>query len=121
MSTNQNVTTKTKTILWRGIKGRCPNCGHGKLFKSYITPNKSCSVCHEDLSHIRADDAPPWLTILITGHIMAPLMLYLVEHEIFSNSVTMAILLTMGLLCTLLLLPLSKGFFIAAIWLTQKK
>ncbi|MFZ2101327.1 MAG: DUF983 domain-containing protein [Oricola sp.] len=53
----------------RGFAGRCPNCGEGKLFKSFVKPVESCAVCGEDLSHHRADDFPAYLNVLIVGHI----------------------------------------------------
>ncbi len=121
MKMNKNKTNKTQDVLWRGIKGDCPNCGQGNLFKSYITQNKICSVCHEDFSDIRADDAPPWLTILITGHIMAPFIFYFVTHDVFPDVVETTILIIIALLCVFLILPRAKGLFIAAIWLTRNK
>lgn len=112
---------KNLRILWRGVCGLCPHCGKGKIFKSYITPNAACSVCHEDLSEIRADDAPPWLTILIVGHIIAPLILYFAKHEFLPEAVEITIVLVAILVSALLILPRSKGLFIAAIWLTNQK
>src|SRR5471032_3650243 len=59
----------------RTAVGRCPNCGEGRLFASYLKPVERCSVCGEPLGHIRADDGPAWLTILLVGHILAPFLL----------------------------------------------
>ncbi|MFO1156168.1 MAG: DUF983 domain-containing protein [Rhodospirillales bacterium] len=56
----------------RGLSGRCPNCGEGRLFRAYLKQVDACAVCGEPWGHIRADDAPPWLTILIVGHIVVP-------------------------------------------------
>ena len=53
----------------RGFAGRCPHCGEGKLFASFVKPVETCSVCHEDLSHQRADDFPAYLNIVIVGHV----------------------------------------------------
>jgi len=36
----------------------------------------NCGVCGEAFGAIRADDAAPWLTIIIVGHLFLPLMLY---------------------------------------------
>ena len=36
---------------------------------------QACPVCGTELFHHRADDGPAWATILITGHLLAPLML----------------------------------------------
>jgi len=53
----------------RGFAGRCPHCGEGKLFASFVKPVDTCQVCGEDLSHQRADDFPAYLNILIVGHV----------------------------------------------------
>ena len=36
----------------------------------------SCPVCGEEFHHHRADDGPAYLTILIVGHLMAPVLLW---------------------------------------------
>lgn len=43
--------------------------------QDYLTVRDYCSVCSEELYHHRADDGPAWATILISGHLLAPLML----------------------------------------------
>ena len=72
------MTDKTPPMalpIGRGLRGRCPRCGEGRLFRAYLKPVDSCSVCGEDLSHQRADDAPPYITIVIVGHLLVPTML----------------------------------------------
>lgn len=49
----------------RGLIGRCPNCGAGAMFRSYLGVNKRCPACGEDLSAERADDAPAFITLLV--------------------------------------------------------
>lgn len=121
MIINENKDNKTRHILWRGIKGVCPACGQGNLFKSYMMQNKECPVCHEDFSTINADDAPPWLTILITGHLMVPFIFYFVTHSFLSEVGEAVILIFLAVLSAFLILPRSKGLFIAAIWTIWKK
>lgn len=65
----------------RGFFGRCPNCGEGRLFRAFLKVADTCPVCHEELHHHRADDAPAYFVIVIVGHIVVPLVL-LVETEI---------------------------------------
>jgi uncharacterized protein (DUF983 family) len=103
----------------RGIRGYCPSCGQGKLYKSYLKQVDTCSVCHEDLGRIRADDGPAWLTIFIVGHLLAPLIIFAMVYSSYSD-VTLAIafvLLAMGL--CLSILPFAKGLFIAFVWRTK--
>jgi uncharacterized protein (DUF983 family) len=44
---------------------RCPNCGEGALFHSYLGLNRRCPACGEDLSAERADDAPAFVTLFV--------------------------------------------------------
>ena len=62
------------TVIRRGLSRRCPNCGKGAVLSGYLTRVPVCGSCGEDLSHISADDGPAYLTILIVGHLMAPLL-----------------------------------------------
>ncbi|MBV8474672.1 MAG: DUF983 domain-containing protein [Hyphomicrobiales bacterium] len=52
----------------RGFLGRCPHCGGGRLFRAYLKVADQCPHCGEELFHQRADDAPPYITMLIVGH-----------------------------------------------------
>jgi len=54
----------------RGLRGRCPGCGAGALFDGYLAVAPACRACGEELHHHRADDLPPYLTILIVGHVV---------------------------------------------------
>nr|WP_258045678.1 DUF983 domain-containing protein [Mesorhizobium sp. NBSH29] len=56
--------------MMRGFAGRCPHCGEGKLFSSFIKPVDRCASCGEDLHHHRSDDLPAYLVVVIVGHIV---------------------------------------------------
>jgi uncharacterized protein (DUF983 family) len=62
------------TAIGRGLLGRCPACGKSHLFNGYLRVVAECTHCSAPLALARADDAPPYFTILITGHIVVPLM-----------------------------------------------
>ena len=102
----------------RALRGRCPCCGQGKLFRSYLKQVESCSVCGESFGAIRADDAAPWLTIIVTGHIFLPLA-FLINLDFLPVWVVAGgwSLFFAGL--SLLLLPRAKGLFIAILWVTR--
>jgi uncharacterized protein (DUF983 family) len=61
--------------MTRGFRCRCPKCGKGRLYRAYLKVVDRCAVCGEELFHHRADDAPPYFVMLITGHIVVPLAL----------------------------------------------
>jgi uncharacterized protein (DUF983 family) len=63
------------TAFKRGVLGRCPNCGKGKLFRAYLKVADSCNVCGEELHHQQADDAPAYFVIMLVGHIVVPTVL----------------------------------------------
>ena len=45
------------------------------MMEGYLEVRRACPACGTELFHHRADDGPAWATILITGHLMAPVML----------------------------------------------
>jgi len=61
--------------MGRGLREKCPQCGRGRLFQRYSKTLSDCSNCGLDLSAHQADDAPPYLTIMLVGHIVIPLAL----------------------------------------------
>ena len=61
--------------LARGFRCRCPRCGDGAVFNGYLKVRDACTACGEELHHHRADDAPPYFTILILGHVIVSLVL----------------------------------------------
>jgi uncharacterized protein (DUF983 family) len=100
----------------RGFLRRCPNCGQGHLFTGYLKVADSCPVCRTDLHHHRADDGPAYLTILVVGHLMAPLILY-VFTTFRPEPLVMATIFTVGCVAlSLYLLPRLKGVVVAIQW-----
>lgn len=58
-----------------GLRGRCPACGQGKMFRAFLKVDDACPRCGEELHHHRADDFPAYLVIVIVGHILVPIIL----------------------------------------------
>ena len=54
----------------RGVRGRCPNCGEGPLFKRFLAVNRRCRVCGADLSAQDSGDGPAAFIILIVGAVV---------------------------------------------------
>ena len=64
-----------KQAMWRGFTCSCPACGKGRMFGKYLKVADTCPSCGEELHHHRADDAPPYFTMMIVGHVVVPLVL----------------------------------------------
>lgn len=103
---------------FRGLIGCCPNCGRGRLLRNFLKPVDHCSACGEAYGHLRADDAPPWMTILIVGHIVIPALLSVEQTYEPPTWVHLTIWPSLTLLLTLLLLPRCKGLVLGLLWST---
>ncbi len=103
------------TSVFRGFCERCPKCGAGRLFGRYLKQVSNCSVCGEAYGQYRADDFPPYLTILVVGHIVIPLVL-VSEMAGMSTLLQEMLWLPATLLLTLLLLPRMKGAVLGHMW-----
>jgi uncharacterized protein (DUF983 family) len=53
--------------IGRGLRGRCPRCGEGRLFQGFLTLRPRCENCGLDFSFADAGDGPAVFVILIGG------------------------------------------------------
>jgi uncharacterized protein (DUF983 family) len=105
-----------KNAMLRGFMKRCPNCGEGRLLSNYLKVNDTCSHCHQPLHHQRADDAPPYFTMVVVGHIIIPLMLIVEKRwapDLIVHFIVWPVLTTA---LTLWLLPRVKGSTVGLQW-----
>jgi uncharacterized protein (DUF983 family) len=102
--------------LRRGLRGRCPACGEGQMFRAFLKVADTCPHCGEELHHHRADDFPAYLVIVIVGHILVPIVL-LVETEIAPAMwISMTLWPLAALMMALGLLQPVKGAVVAIQW-----
>lgn len=105
--------------IWRGLRGRCPACGRGRLFASFLKQVNCCPDCQEPLGHLRSDDAAPWLTILVVGHIVVPLMLSVDRFSPWPTWLAMTVWPLVALALAVMVLPRAKGALLSIIWATR--
>jgi len=103
----------------RGALFRCPNCGKGRLFRSYLKPVDACAACGEKLGYIRADDGPTWLTVLVVGHVVVALALIASASTNWSTGFCVALFSALAVVMSLAMLPSAKGIFIGIIWASR--
>jgi len=104
------------TALLRGLLGRCPCCGHGRMFRAFLKVSDRCEVCGEELHHHRADDFPAYIVIFIVGHTLMPIVLYVETNFAPSYWIEAAIWLPAVLISTIGLLQPTKGVIVALQW-----
>jgi len=101
----------------RGFVGRCPNCGQGGMFRAYLKVADRCPACGEELHHQRADDAPPYLTMLVVGHFIVA---GIVAFEAFTPNLPIWVgaigWMILALVASLLILPRIKGALVGYQW-----
>ena len=104
------------SAMLRGASRRCPQCGRGAIFKGYVKTREACGCCGLDLTGHRADDAPPYITILIVGHLVVPSALAV--KQLFDPPIGLqfAIWLPVMIILAGALLPAAKGAMIGLQW-----
>lgn len=100
----------------RGLRKKCPQCGRGALFLRYSKTAPACPHCGLDLTGHRADDAPPYVTILVVGHLSIPLAL--ATKQLFDPPLwaQFAVWGPVIMAATFWFLPRAKGALIGLQW-----
>jgi uncharacterized protein (DUF983 family) len=116
----QEASPADKRNVWislkRGLRGRCPRCGEGKLFRAFLKVDDHCSVCGLDYTPHRADDLPAYLVIVIVGHIVVPTILWVETDYSPSVPLQLSIYLPLTLILSLALLQPVKGAVVGVQW-----
>ncbi|WP_196258530.1 DUF983 domain-containing protein [Pelagibacterium limicola] len=114
------TTDRPERPLWpavrRGLAGKCPSCGEGRLFGKYLKVNETCPSCGEELHHHRADDAPPYLVIVIVGHLLVAIILHVEMVYRVPASIYLWTMIPLAIGLSLWLLPIVKGAVVAMQW-----
>ncbi len=101
------------TSLAAGLRRRCPACGQGRLYESYLKVADRCAVCGLDLSSQDSGDGPAVFIILIVGFVVVGLALWV--EIAFAPPMWLHLLLWIPLILglALVLLPPLKAGLIA--------
>ncbi len=102
--------------MWRGFRQHCPACGQGKLYRQYLKVVDRCEACGEEMHHHRADDAPPYFTMLIVGHIVVGGILTVETAYAPETWIHWVIWLPLLIILSLWFLPRVKGALVGLQW-----
>jgi len=108
-----SAANKDVSTLKAGLTLRCPYCGQGKLYKSYLKLDDACSNCGEDFSHADPADGPAVFVTFIVGFLIMFAALLLEVKYGPPLWVHIVVWLPLALLLPLLLLPLLKSILVA--------
>jgi len=99
--------------MWRGVLGRCPACGRGKLFRGYLTLADRCKSCGLSYSFADSGDGPTVFVILIAGFILVGAALFVEIRYAPPYWVHAALWVPLSILVPLALLRPLKGLMVA--------
>ena len=106
--------------FWRGFRRHCPRCGQGRMFSGYLSTREACDVCGLKYEPLRSDDAPPYFTLFIVGHLVVALYMAVWQMLDIPTWAQALIWCSFTVVLSLVLLPLIKGGVMAVIYLTKK-
>ncbi len=100
----------------RGMVGRCPHCGRGRLFAGYLRIMPECPDCGVQLGRFRAADGPAFITITVVGLLLIPILGWSFV-ALRPDPLTLSLIVTVAVtVLTLLVLRLVKGAFVGYLW-----
>lgn len=102
--------------IGRGALFHCPRCDAKGLFPRYLKPVTHCRACGQDWTLHRADDFPPYVAIIVTGHVMAPVLIALSSNQGLPLLARMALAVLIAVAMIFALLQPAKGGIIALQW-----
>ncbi len=104
-----------------GLRGKCPRCGRGKLFSTYLGVAKSCASCKLDFSFADAGDGATWFVMLFAcvfgvGGILGVEVAYAPPWWVHALMAVPILIIT-----PIILLRPVKGLLLAQQWLHDAK
>jgi uncharacterized protein (DUF983 family) len=96
-----------------GLKGRCPRCGKGRLFKGFLSLRPSCEACGLDYAFIDTGDGPAFFVMSFVGIVVVALALW-VEFA-YEPPIWLHLVLWFALtgILTMVLMRPAKGMLVA--------
>jgi uncharacterized protein (DUF983 family) len=104
------------SAMKRGFMCRCPKCGEGRLFRSFLKTVDRCESCGEEMFHHRADDLPAYLVVVIVGHVVVSAFMAVEATSTLSTWEHLAIWVPLTILMSLALLRPVKGAVVGLQW-----
>lgn len=94
--------------------GRCPVCGRGRLFRSYLKLADACSACGTNFKAAETGDGPVVFVILIAGFAAGTGVLISLLAWDWPVMRLLIVWPAVAVLLSLVLMPLLKGLMVAS-------
>jgi uncharacterized protein (DUF983 family) len=97
----------------RGMRGVCPSCGQAAIFDGYLRVFPACRVCAAPLGDMPADDAPPYIAMLVVAHFIGIVVVAIFRFGLQPNIFGYGFLLLLLVAICMIALRIAKGAVIA--------
>ena len=97
------------TTIKRGCLGRCPACNGAPIFDGYLKVHDKCFNCGAPLGDMPADDAPPYIAMLVVLHFLALFVVLFYKGYFRPGLVLSGFLLILLALACMVALRMAKG------------
>ncbi|MCH7993832.1 MAG: DUF983 domain-containing protein [Planctomycetes bacterium] len=107
------------TVLWRGLRRRCPRCGRGRLFRRWYTLDDRCPFCEYEYE---PSDGGTWAFMYVSSPALTGVFfvaLFLIQPT--DVLIGQAIVLPLALVVLGGTLPFRKGLAVALEYLVDRK
>ncbi|MEH3119721.1 MAG: DUF983 domain-containing protein [Methylorubrum populi] len=74
---NRTATNPPPPPIPTGLRGRCPACGEGHLFRGFLAVRPACEVCGQDFSAFDSADGPAFFVMSIVGFVVVGVALWM--------------------------------------------
>lgn len=69
------ISNESLSPFTTGLRGACPKCGEGKIFRKFLTFEINCFACGESFPNEDAGDGPAVFVIFIVSIFIVPMAL----------------------------------------------
>ncbi len=97
------------TTIWRGVRCICPACAKAPIFDGYLKIYPQCLACAAPLGEMPADDAPPYIAMLVVLHFLTFFVVMIFRLGLHPPHWAYGILLVLLVLVCMVALRLAKG------------
>jgi len=104
-----------------GVRGSCPACGEGSLFKGFLSFHEDCEACGADFRMEDAGDGPAVFVIFLTGIFIIPMALAFYMVTDLPMIVTIILFSFVILGASLWLLRLMRGVMFNMQWVNKAR
>lgn len=104
---------RSPPILPTGLRGLCPRCGRGHVFKGYLSVRPACEACGLDFAFADSGDGPAFFVMSFVGIVVVALAMtveFTYEPPLWLHAV---LWIPVTLLLSLALIRPLKGLLIA--------